>query len=259
MITTWSSGLADANMDEEILVRLGKVIRRHPWYWARTRLTLALLDRLGIPAPARVLDAGCGWGVTLEALEGKDYRAAGLDISRSMLERLDRPGRDLIEADLARPFPAFEPYDAVLALDVIEHLDDDRAAVERLGRLVRPGGPLVISVPARPDLYTEFDAIQGHRRRYLPETLREAFAGTGLQLESVFWWGQWMVQVVRRHRRRPRSRPGESVSETYRRYLEVPPWPVPWGLWLAFSLEHQRTLNQKLSSGTSLFAVARRA
>ena len=260
MITTWSTGLADANMDEGILVQLGTMIRRHPWYWARTRLTLALLSRLGVRSPARILDAGCGWGVTLESLEREGYQAVGLDISRSMLERLDRPGRALIEADLTQPFPtALEPFDAVLALDVIEHVDDDRAAVERLGRLVRPGGRLLLSVPARPELYTEFDAIQGHRRRYLPETLSEAFAGTGLQVESIFWWGQWMVPVIQRHRRRPRSQPGESVSETYGRYLRLPPWPVPWGLWLAFTLEHQRTLERKLSSGTSLFAVARPA
>ncbi|HZW29660.1 MAG TPA: class I SAM-dependent methyltransferase [Isosphaeraceae bacterium] len=259
MITTWSSGLADAHMDEGILVQLGVLIRRHPWWWARTRLTLALLDRLGIRPPARVLDAGCGWGVTLESLERAGYQAIGLDVSRSMLERLDRPGRALIEADLAQPVPAaFEPCDAVLALDVIEHLDDDRAAVERLGRLVRPGGLLVLSVPARPEIYTEFDAIQGHRRRYLPETLSAVFAGSGLQVESIFWWGQWLGPVLQRQRRRVRSQPGEPASATYRRYLRLPPWPIPWGLRLAFALEHQRTLDRKLSTGTSLFALARR-
>ena len=118
-----------------------------------------------------ILDVGCGWGVTLEALEKSGYHVLGMDISRRTLESLDRPDRRLVEADLANPWQIAAASDAVLALDVIEHLDDDRAAVARLEMLVRPGGVLIVSVPALPDLFSEFDAIQGHRRRYLPETL----------------------------------------------------------------------------------------
>ena len=92
-----------------------------------------------------------------------------MDVSRRTLEQLDRPDRNLVEADLTRPIDRqVKPFDAVLALDVIEHLDDDRAAVARLGSLARPGGIVIVSVPALPEMYTEFDGIQGHRRRYLP-------------------------------------------------------------------------------------------
>ena len=260
MITTWSEGMADENMAESILVEQTGLIRRHPWWRARAALTLALLGRLGVRPPARVLDVGCGWGVTLEALERHGYRAVGLDISRRALKALDRPDRAMIEADLTKPLPeGVEPFDAVLALDVIEHLDDDQAAVARLGRLAVPGGAVVVSVPALPDLFTEFDAIQGHRRRYLPDTLRQAFADTGLAVEQVFWWGAWLVPALNRQRRHPRrASAGESASQTYSRYLRLPPWPVPWALRLAFALEQGRALAGKLSSGTSLFAVARR-
>jgi len=128
----------------------------------------------------------------------------------------------------------------------------------RLGALVRPGGVLIVSVPALPELYTEFDAIQGHRRRYLPETLRAAFESSGLELEQTFWWGRWLVPALRRHRGRPRSRPGETPSEIYRRYLELPPWPLPWAARLAFLVEQPLALRGLLPTGTSLFAVARR-
>ena len=77
MITTWSEGIADANMDEAILVELAHIVRAHPWWRARARLTLTLLHRLGVRSPARVLDAGCGWGTTLEAL---DAAATGLRV-----------------------------------------------------------------------------------------------------------------------------------------------------------------------------------
>ena len=259
MIERWSEGDAADGMAEEILVELAGLIGRHPWWRARARLTLDLLARLGIRGPARVLDAGCGWGVTLGALERRGYRAIGLDVSRRTLEQLDRPDRRLIEADLARPLGRAAPIcDAVLALDVIEHLDDDRGAIARLGSLVRPGGVLIVSVPALPELFTEFDAIQGHRRRYLPETLHAAFAGSGLDLERTFWWGRWLVPALRRQRGRPRSRPGETPSAIYRHYLELPPWPLTWAARLAFLIERPLALRGLLSRGTSLFAVARR-
>ncbi len=259
MIECWSEGIADQNMAEEILLDLGEIIERHPWWRARTGLTLRLLNDLGIEPPARIMDAGCGWGVTLDALEKAGYAAVGLDQSRRALERIDRPARSLIQADLSQPVAqGVSLYDAVLALDVIEHLDDDRIAVRRLGSLVRPGGALIVSVPALPDLFSEFDAVQGHRRRYLPESLRGVFAGSELELERVFWWGGWLVPTLRRQRAKARAQPGESASSVYARYLKLPPWPLPWLARLAFRLEEGPALRGRLAIGTSLFAVGRR-
>lgn len=260
MIAEWSEGVAEEHMAEAILLELGEVVRRHPWWQARGELTRAILRNLGIRPPARVCDAGCGWGATLESLEGAGYRVSGLDISRAALRRLDRPGRELAVADLTRPLPEpTEPFDAALALDVLEHLDDDRPAARNLARLVRPGGVAIISVPARPDLFSEFDAIQGHRRRYTPGRLRSAFDGSGLEVERIFFWGAWMVPLLHRQRRGPkRSRPDEPAAVTYRRYLRVPPWPAPLLLHALFALERGRSIAGRLRTGTSLFAIARR-
>jgi len=262
MITSWSEGIAAEHMDEAILTSVVGIVGRHPWWRARAQLTRRLLHRLKVEPPARVLDAGCGWGVTLRSLEGSGYRVVGLDVSRQALVQLDRqrPGRVLIEADLTRPLPAdVEPFDAVLALDVIEHLDDDRAAVEQLGKLARPGGGVVVvSVPAMPRLFSEFDRIQGHRRRYDLPRLRAAFAETGLLLDRLFWWGAWMVPILRYQRARQRPVGSESAMDTYRSYLGLPPRPGPWLLRLAYALEQPWALAQRLGTGTSLFAVARR-
>jgi len=260
VIERWSEGKADQNMAEDILLDLGGIIRRHPWWRARTGLTLRLLKDLGIRPPARIMDAGCGWGVTLDALEKAGYDAIGLDQSRRALERIDRPGRSLVEADLNQPIPqVVSSYDTVLALDVIEHLDDDRTAVRRLASLVRPGGFLIVSVPALPELFGEFDAVQGHRRRYLPETLRGVFAGSEIRLERVFWWGQFLVPTLRRMRTVNRGQPGEPASSVYARYLKLPPWPLPLVASLAFRLEEGRCLRGRATIGTSLFAVAQRS
>jgi SAM-dependent methyltransferase len=258
MIVTWSKG-ADDYMPQELLVRTLQIVRRHPWWLARGILAVDALQREGIKLPANILDVGCGWGTNLDALEKAGYKTTGLDISRQILEAIDRPERKLIEADLTQDLPSGAgQFDGFLALDVIEHLDDDGAAVRRMGALLRPGGIGVISVPARPDLFSEFDEVQGHRRRYLPESLREAVTGSGLEIRRIFWWGQWMVPVLRRMRgKRTASSPGKP-AKTYAEYLRLPPWPGPLVMKSLYKLEHSRALNGWLQTGTSLFAVVTR-
>ena len=259
MITTWSQGPADASMPEELLVGLMDTVRRHPWWVARASLAADLLAKRGIAPPARVADVGCGWGTNLDLLERRGYRVTGLDISRRTLELLDNPNRHLVEANLNEEFPAAArgDYDACLVLDVIEHLDDDRAALARIAGLLVPGGVCIVSVPALPDLFSDFDKLQGHRRRYLPESLRAAFRETGLQVESLFWWGFWMTPILRLMRLKGRKE-AEPERQSYADYLRLPAWPGPQLMRLAYALEQPFALKGWLPKGTSLFAIARR-
>src|SRR5215467_9524459 len=134
-------------MDQRILVQLSEQVRAHPWWKSRTRLTQWALKRESILPPARILDAGCGWGTTYVVLESIGYEITGLDISRQMLEQLDGPGRRLAVADLTQPTRQDIRFNAVLAMDVLEHIDDDVAAARQLLSLLEPGGLLVLSVP----------------------------------------------------------------------------------------------------------------
>ena len=244
-------------MDEEILVALRDVIARHPWWAARADLVLALLEQLRILPPAIVLEAGCGWGTNLEALEAAGYRITGLDVSRKMLDQLDRADRQLVEADLSQGLPKRVPtYDCVLALDVIEHLDDDRHAVQQLGRLLNPTGRLIVSVPALPELFSEFDEVQGHRRRYTAQSLRSCLEESCLVVEDVLWWGRWMVRPLRWRKTETRGRPGDDKVDVYRRYLALPPWPGTWAMNIMFRIDHKRTLRGRNMIGTSLIAIA---
>jgi len=258
MIETWSHGPADENMPEAMLVETLARVRCHPWWLARARLALAVLKANGVMPPASILDVGCGWGVNLQALENAGYHATGLDISRRILELIDQPGRRLVEADLNQPPPAARQLAAgALLLDVIEHLDDDRGTLRRIAPLVLPGGTLVVSVPALPELFSEYDQIQGHRRRYVPETLRAAFDDSGFAVQKIFWWGGWMVPILRRMRQKSTAK-ARSASKTYGDYLRLPPWPLPLLMQGLYAWDHRRSLQGKLRTGTSLFAVARR-
>jgi SAM-dependent methyltransferase len=256
MIISWSKGPADQNMPEQILTQTLESVRRHPWWHARAKLAMAVLRQHGLAPPAVVLDVGCGWGVNLDALESAGYTATGLDISRQILERIDHPGRHLIEADLNQPLPAQgQGAEAALVLDVIEHVDDDTAFLRCCAQLLRPGGLALVSVPARPDLFSEFDSVQGHRRRYLPDRLKLAFVGTGLDVQKLLWWGEWMVPLLNRRRKTNRQN-GADPAKTYADYLRLPPWPAPCLMKLIYAWEQPRALKGKLHTGTSLFAIA---
>jgi SAM-dependent methyltransferase len=262
MITTWSRGTADDHMPEAILTKFAAQVAVHPWWQARSKLVLALLKELSIRPPARILDAGCGWGETLEVLEANGFEVTGLDISRQALERLDRPGRTLVEADLTRPFDEEScgrpTFDAILALDIIEHVDDDQALLSSLATLLKPGGHLIVNVPALPELFSEFDEVNGHRLRYEPPGLRAAFHDTNLAIERLFYWNAWSVPLfgLRRLGKKPTGRSDETL-EIYGRHLALPPWPFPWLFRQAFAREQTRALKGQLERGTSLMAVAR--
>lgn len=244
-------------MDEDILVQLSEIVSRHPWWAARAEIVLALLKELRILPPATVLEAGCGWGTNLRALEAAGYRVVGLDISRRALDRLDTPDRQLIEADLSRALPHSLPsYDCVLALDIIEHIDDDCGAMRRLKCLVNQGGRLILSAPAIPELYSEFDEVQGHRRRYTADALRNCVEQAGLTVEDILWWGPWMIRPLQATRSRKRRRAGETSVDIYKRYLRLPPWPGYWAMRAMFRIDHRRTLHRRNVIGTSLFVIA---
>jgi SAM-dependent methyltransferase len=244
-------------MPEELLVVTLEQVRAHPWWAARARLALSLLRAEGLSPPASIVDVGCGWGINLQALESNGYRAAGIDASRQILDLIDRPERHLVQADLTQRLPDdYEEYDGGLMLDVLEHLDDDRAALQGVAPLIRRGGTLIVSVPALPELFSEFDEIQGHRRRYTPESLRLAFQNTGFKVKELLWWGAWMVPITKLTRRR--SRPGDEATKSYAHYVRVPRWPLPVLMRGLYALEGARPVLNRLRTGTSLIVVATR-
>jgi SAM-dependent methyltransferase len=112
-----------------------------------------------------------------------------IDISRAALSRLvDHGGIAAHAGAEALPFPD-RAFDLVMAMDIIEHVDDDEAVFSELVRVLRPGGALVLSVPLHPDRWTTFDDVVGHLRRYRPQELSARLARHGLTLERSARYG----------------------------------------------------------------------
>ena len=268
MIKIWnetSPDHAEDHMPQEILTRLSGHVSMHPWWQARARLVARLIHlKLG-RGKQKVLDVGCGWGVTLAYLESQGHHVTGLDVGRSALEMLDSHARLLILGDIERgPLPESEigHYDAVLALDVLEHLDDDTAALKHLAQLVRPGGLVVVTVPARPDLWSEFDEIQGHRRRYVKDQMTNLFSKTPeFEDYKVSYCWPWLIGPARWTRRQgndSNQTRNRNSWEIYEVHVRPVSWPVRVVMQALFRFSERRILNRGERDGTSVIAWAYR-
>jgi SAM-dependent methyltransferase len=163
----------------------------------RESLLLRRLRGLLPPSPGAqaVLNAGCGAGsFTLKLLDA-GYAVTSVDASEpfvaSLRARLAGRGVDapVDVADVAAlPFPDGS-FAGVVCGEVLEHVDDDRAAARELRRVLRPGGALVASVPANPWRYDWVDWWAGHRRRYTSAALRELLEQAGFVEVEVVAWG----------------------------------------------------------------------
>ena len=112
-----------------------------------------------------------------------------IEISRAALSRLVHHGGIAAQATAgALPFPDVA-FDLVMAMDIIEHVDDDEPVFRELARVLRPGGALVLSSPLHPDRWTSFDDVVGHLRRYQPQELLARLVRHGLTLERSAIYG----------------------------------------------------------------------
>jgi SAM-dependent methyltransferase len=149
-----------------------------------------------------VLEVGAGLGEFAAGFEGLERHVVtdvDPDCVASMAERFaDRPAVEARRLDLASgPVQVDPPVATVLAINVLEHLEDDAGALRRLASVVEPGGTVVIWVPGYEQLFGDFDRRVGHVRRYTPTTLTAAFVAAGLSpvrvrpvnfLGGIAWW-----------------------------------------------------------------------
>jgi SAM-dependent methyltransferase len=161
----------------------------HWWFRARRHIFDRLLaTRLQQTPNTHVLDLGPGSGVNLPILRPRG-RVVAVDMDRQSLHACAERGADVAMADAtALPF-ASDSFDLVCALDVLEHIDDHRAAASELARVLRPGsGLMLVSVPALKLLWGRQDVLSEHRRRYRRTELRDLLVAAGLRLERLTYF-----------------------------------------------------------------------
>jgi SAM-dependent methyltransferase len=194
---------------------------QHPIDRASRRDACAQVRRWVTAPDPVILEVGCSSGFLLQDLRQSMPRATllGADVVREPLLALSRrlPGVPLLRFDLLKsPIPA-GVLDGLVMLNVLEHIEDDRAALAAVARMLKPGGHVIIEVPAGPALYDDYDRALRHFRRYDMAALQRLIDSAGLQtvrsthlgflLYPAFAW------TKRRNQRRSAASGGGSVSQ----------------------------------------------
>jgi SAM-dependent methyltransferase len=253
--------LPDANYDPAFYASLFAAEDRHFWFRSRNRCIAAALRSLpDFPAIREVIEVGCGTGVVLAQLQrlfpnghvmGMDLFAEGLTFARRRFSGTLIQG-DVFDQSFDRPF------DLIGVFDVIEHLDDDGAILLRFRQQLRPGGHLIVTVPAHMSLWSSFDEAAHHRRRYSPGELRTKLTAAGFSVTrlthfmSLLFPLMWLKRVLLRER----DAGSTSRESTARSELEVK--PLVNGL-LEVCLRPEAVLVSAgipIPIGTSLLAIA---
>jgi SAM-dependent methyltransferase len=236
----------------------------HFWFRGTRRVIVSALTRALGPRlrGARVLDVGCGTGFTLTQLPPQ-ARAVGLDCSNTALRLARRraSGAALVRGSAyALPFAAGS-FDAVLALDVLEHLDDDLAAAREIHRVLARGGVAIVTVPAFQALWSAHDEALDHRRRYRLPRIEAVLREAGLEVEHGSYYNFFLFPVVAAARLAERARGLLSAAAPTDRStdLRVPPAPVNALLGAVLGAERALAPRLRLPVGVSCLVIARRA
>jgi SAM-dependent methyltransferase len=188
------------------------------YWWHRVRrdnLHRSLGDRMS--PSARVLEIGCGTGANLREGNQRWSARVGIDLEMRALAHCRDLSSLQADASVALPF-ADETFGVVFVLDVLEHLVDPTTLIREIGRVLGPGGVTVIMVPAGPELWSYWDEMHGHQRRYTKDGVAAVF-DDGWRLEALEYSFSWMyplVWVIRRFMQGPRR------PRMYSDFIEIP-------------------------------------
>jgi len=224
------------------------------WYAGMRGISFALLENAPRPtARPRILDAGCGTGNNLTHLASLG-RAVGIDLSPEALRFCRTRGVGAARASLmALPF-SDGTFDGVTSFDVLYHrwVGDDRAAVRELARVLRPGGWLLVRVPALKLLWGGHDEAVHSRHRYTRAEVRRLLVAEGLEVVRLTYANTLLfpLLLVRRGLDRLTGRRGSDIARL--------PTPLEVTFRGALELEARLVRRWSLPVGASVFALARK-
>lgn len=228
---------------------------RQWWYAGMRSIALALLDKalLGAPTHRRFLDAGCGTGNNLLHLQERG-QAVGIELSEDALRFCRTRGVAAVRGSvLELPFGSGR-FDGVTSFDVIYHLwvQDDRAAVAEMARVLKPGGLLLVRVPAFRVLWGAHDEAVHSRHRYTRGELVALFDACGLEVLRTTYCNFFLfpLLVARRTLDRATGRHGSDVQ-----FL---PAPLERAFRAVLELEARLVRRLSLPFGTSVVALGRK-
>jgi SAM-dependent methyltransferase len=182
-------------MESEVYQLFSEIQHTHWWFVARRLIIEDVLKRYLTPSPSlRIADIGCGTGAMLPTL-ARFGEVWGIDNSPEAVAACHRQNLPNVFQD-DDPVWRQAQFDAMTFLDVIEHVEDDVALLKKYAGYLKPGGLVMITVPAFMFLWSEHDALNQHYRRYTAGRLHHAMAGAGLVPCKTTYFNTWLFPAI---------------------------------------------------------------
>ncbi|WP_375434657.1 class I SAM-dependent methyltransferase [uncultured Hymenobacter sp.] len=177
-------------MNIEYEVKYHQIEESYWWFQARRDMVFRLVQDAKLATDAPILEIGCSGGPLLQRLRSAGYtNLTGIDVSEAGIAVAERRGIPNVScmdgANLTFPDASF---DLVVASDVLEHIQNEAQALREWTRVLRPGGQLLVFVPAFQFLWGKHDVINQHFRRYTADQLATAMRGAGLKVSRSSYW-----------------------------------------------------------------------
>lgn len=185
-------------MDRIVYDRMAAHDSTHWWYRARRDILADYLTRYGgLPEGARILEIGCGTGHNLPMLAGfGEVDAIEIDPEARAIASA-RLGKEVGAAPLPLlPDVPRGHYDLIAVLDVVEHIEDDVAALSAMRERLAPGGRILITVPAHQWMWSAHDVVNHHHRRYSKATLVKAITDAGLRPRKLGYFNSLLFPLA---------------------------------------------------------------
>ena len=201
-------GPRPTSMRDETFAVMAKLEREHWWFRAKRELAVQELRRAGTRDGAAA-DVGCGTGASAAALRALGFHPLiGIDPSSYAIGLAHKgDGNTPFVVARAEALPLKTGSSGcVLCMDVLEHMADDVATLGELGRVVRPGSTLLLTVPAYGWAWSDHDVTLGHHRRYTARTLRRRVRAAGFIVRRCTYFHSWLVPLAFLVRKTPLAR-----------------------------------------------------
>ena len=239
-------------MERVVYQQMAELDDRHWWYRARRKIIADLIRRdAHLPPHAQILEIGCGTGHNLSMLAGFGH-VDGLELdeeARALSEK--RFGRSIMSSPLPELVGVRDGhYDLIGAFDVIEHIEDDRAALASIATKLKPGGRFIMTVPAHQWMWSAHDTVNHHKRRYSRRSLRALIEGSPMKLEKLGYFNSLLFPLAVAERAASKLRGKENAD------VKLPPAAINAALERVFGAERYFAGRLPLPPGLSLFAAA---
>ena len=164
----------------------------------RRVILLDTLMRFSGASHNKLLDIGCGTGLNAMLFSGNGFLVTGLETSAVAigLARAIAPSIHILATSFPSPLVPRDSYAVITALDVIEHIDDDKGMIRAVADALQPGGIVLISAPAFSFLWSVHDELAHHKRRYNREELRASFVMAGLEPIFISYFNFFLFPAI---------------------------------------------------------------